>query len=399
MNEDFKSQLEKTLDAQKTNSPQISEPSKKAKKKSSFKTHAIGIATGVVLGATIAFLLNEFGASYGIAELPIVFLGIFVAGYLQIIIHEGGHLIAGLISGYSFSSFRIGSFIWVKTNEKVEFKRFTIIGTGGQCLMAPPVPYSASIPTFLYNAGGVIANVIFAIISILLAIFIPMHRFAFMLFVMVAIVGLFFAILNGIPHRMGGMPNDGYNALYIKKDPNAHYALWVQLVVLQKISQGIRLKDIPKDLFTLPANADLKNPLIASVAVFNCNLAIDEMDFAKAEKIANELLNSNYPIVLQHKIVLDFERLTAVLMRGGQKAEVEEIYTPELKKYLDSMSTNPSAARVKYLYALLYLKDEKAAKKALVLFEKAAKTHPYPCEIIGEREIIAIAKNIYEENI
>ncbi|MEE1297463.1 MAG: hypothetical protein UHE62_01880, partial [Muribaculaceae bacterium] len=38
----------------------------------------------------------------------------FVGGFLQIVIHEAGHLVAGLLSGYKFISFRIFNYTILK---------------------------------------------------------------------------------------------------------------------------------------------------------------------------------------------------------------------------------------------------------------------------------------------
>ena len=47
----------------------------------------------------------------------------------------------------------------------------------------------------------------------------------------------------------------------------------------------------------------------------------------------------------------------------------------------------PSPVRPKLLD-----KDDQAAAKALAAFEKTAKTYPYPAEIEGERELLALAE-------
>ena len=72
-------------------------------------------------------------------------------------IHEAGHLVFGLATGYKFLSYRIGSFTFIKEEGRIKVKRYVLPGTGGQCLMSPP-PYSSSMPYVLYNAGGAIFN-------------------------------------------------------------------------------------------------------------------------------------------------------------------------------------------------------------------------------------------------
>ena len=43
---------------------------------------------------------------------------LYAAVFLQLILHEAGHLLFGLASGYRFSSFRIGSMMWIRQNSK-----------------------------------------------------------------------------------------------------------------------------------------------------------------------------------------------------------------------------------------------------------------------------------------
>ena len=59
---------------------------------------------------------------------------LFLAGFLQIIIHEGGHLIMGLIYKFKFVSFRVFQLTLIKYQGKYKLKNFHIQGTGGQCL-------------------------------------------------------------------------------------------------------------------------------------------------------------------------------------------------------------------------------------------------------------------------
>ena len=82
------------------------------------------------------------------------------AYFIQMVIHEAGHLVFGLFTGYKFLSFRIGSLMLIKDGEKFSFRRFSIAGTGGQCLMAPPDMTDGRFPFVLYNLGGVIMNLI-----------------------------------------------------------------------------------------------------------------------------------------------------------------------------------------------------------------------------------------------
>ena len=73
---------------------------------------------------------------FGVPLLAIVFM--IFSTFLQIILHEGGHLVCGLLTGYRFVSFRIFNQTLIRQDGRMRIKRFNIAGTGGQCLLVPP---------------------------------------------------------------------------------------------------------------------------------------------------------------------------------------------------------------------------------------------------------------------
>ena len=119
--------------------------------------------------------LSEFFGNMGNIQLSRLLLScilsltcLILAVFVQIILHEGGHLIFGLATGYRFVSFRIGSLTLIKEKGKFRFKRFSISGTGGQCLLSPPDKPYEQLPYFWYNAGGVLMNLLTAILALAL---------------------------------------------------------------------------------------------------------------------------------------------------------------------------------------------------------------------------------------
>ena len=55
-------------------------------------------------------------AQYLIVLALMLFIAV-LAFQMQVIVHEGGHLLFGLLCGYRFLSFRIGSLMLIKTGE------------------------------------------------------------------------------------------------------------------------------------------------------------------------------------------------------------------------------------------------------------------------------------------
>lgn len=124
--------------------------------------------------------LSEFFGNMGNVQLSRLLLScilslvcLILAVFVQIILHEGGHLIFGLATGYRFVSFRVGSLTLIKEGGKFRFKRFSISGTGGQCLLSPPDKPYEQMPYFWYNAGGVLMNLLTGIIALILWISYP----------------------------------------------------------------------------------------------------------------------------------------------------------------------------------------------------------------------------------
>lgn len=83
-----------------------------------------------------------------------------VSEIVLIIAHEAGHLVGGLLSGYKFVSFRIGNLTFIRKNGHLKIKKYSLAGTGGQCLMCPPDGDPDTVPTTLYLAGGLLANIV-----------------------------------------------------------------------------------------------------------------------------------------------------------------------------------------------------------------------------------------------
>ena len=136
----------------------------------------------------------------GILLVMIAFVVILV---IQIFIHELGHMVCGLMSGYEFISIRFFGFMIMKENGKLVKKKYSIAGTGGQCIMIPPITDGTS-PTQLFNWGGCIANVIASVIAIPFAILFWDKALLSMFLLMFSTIGFYAAIINGIPLKSLG---------------------------------------------------------------------------------------------------------------------------------------------------------------------------------------------------
>ena len=368
--------------------------SSKQRKKNHFK-NLPGILLPLLLGAACGVLMGMFlesGEEQSLMEIVFSLLGLFIGMYaaiaVQLIIHEAGHLVFGLMSGYTFSSFRIFSLMFMRKDGRIIRKKLSIAGTGGQCLMAPPDLQDGKMPVALFNLGGSFMNLIASAIFFMLALALKNAAFLSSLFNIFALVGVTLALINGIPMRMGTVDNDGYNAFSLCKKPAATRAFWVQLKVSDEQTKGIRLKDMPGEWFSLPTDEDMKNSIIAVMGVFYENRLMDEGRFEEAASIISRLLSIDSGIAGLHKSLLLCDQAYIALIQSNGEEAYEKLHAPAQKKLMKAMKDFPSVLRTEYAFSLLYEKSAEKAQKIRRRFEKIAETYPYASDIESEMELI-----------
>ena len=351
---------------------------------------AAGMICGVMVGAYFEKAATD-GKGFWITMAWLI-IGIYAALLLQIVIHEAGHLVFGLLSGYQFSSFRIGSFMIIKTDGKWRFSKFSLAGTGGQCLMSPPDLVDGKMPVVLYNLGGCIMNMIAAGIFAVIAFCAQENDIIFILSVCMVAIGLATAVTNGIPLMVGPVSNDGGNALSLGKNPKAMQAFWLQLKISEQQTKGIRLKDMPAEWFTVPSDEDMDNVLVAASAVFYANWLMDQMRLEEAAEYIEALLAKEAAVLGVYRSLLTCDRIYCELVVKQNTSEAIYLHNKEYEKFAKQMKNFPSILRTEYVYALLAEKDEKKAEECLHRFNKIANNYPYPNDIESERELMDAAK-------
>jgi hypothetical protein len=343
------------------------------------------IILGAVVGIVYAMIIDEkLGGASIIAFYLTFLLYFFVALILALILHEVGHLIFGLISGYKFCSFRIGPFMFMKKGGKVHFKLFSLLGTCGQCLMAPP-KYSENMPSVIYNLGGVLMNVIVAALCAIPLPFVGNVNVE-LFFIGMVLVNVLIALLNGVPMRAGYVDNDGKNALSLKKHKSSLRAFYVQLEINRLNTEGYRLNEMPDELFELFPEEEMRNSLTLAVAVFRENRCMQEKDFDGALDLILKY-KDNENLVPIYRVLLIADEVFIKLCRGYGRDEIDRLLTDDIKKIMKSAKGTPSFLRTNYV-VFDFCGDEKMAKKSRAALKKLEKNYPYSAEIESEFELI-----------
>ena len=348
------------------------------------------IILGIVAGFSIGFLGARHFEKAGVSgvEWILVFLVIYAAFHLQVIFHEAGHLLFGLLSGYKFVSFRVNNFMIYKKQGKFHVGKYMIAGTGGQCLMSPPELVNGTMPYCLSNFGGVVMNLMIAIASLIIYILCNLGTILEVFWISLTIIGVFFAITNGVPMRLGGIDNDGYNAISLGKEKEALFAFWLQLKVNELLTEGERLKDMPEEWFEKPSEEGMKNTMIAAIEAMRCNRFLDQGLFIEANQAISDVMKSNTGMEGVQKMLLKIDQIYCEIV-GEQREEIlKQMKEKELASFIKSMKTFPSVVRTQYAYALVIENDEKKAAKLKKQFEMIMKKHPYEGEIESEWELV-----------
>ncbi len=365
-------------------------------KKDKVLSYLIGAVSLLLYGAGMAFTLLEnrlvvselIPMLEGMLSFQVAFL---FAYYLQIIVHEGGHLVFGLLSGYRFLSFRIGDWTLMKKEDGFSLKRYHLAGTLGQCLMAPPELKDGKYPCTLYHLGGVLMNLIVVLLCVLIRTVFPLKGFFNSFINMSIVTGIVMILNNGIPLKTELVSNDGYNALYQKKDRRIALSNWMTLKIYELQCQGVRMKDMDENWFAAGEGSDLNRYDEAVKMYYRHLMAMDKHDFDKADEFCDELLKDDSELSGILRDLLSLDRIYLDLIRKGSAADLSLLEEKKMKGILRTMKDHPSILRVLYAVSLAK-KDDEQAHRIMRQFEKRMKTYPYSGEIETEKELMEIAE-------
>lgn len=321
---------------------------------------AVGLMIGA--GAVVAFTdmtFHDFFAKlFGMSAVEAFGVPLFamlaavVAFFLLVVVHETGHLVCGLLTGYKFVSFRILNFTFIRDDGKIRVKRFAVAGTGGQCLLSPPDLSVEKIPTGLYNFGGVLANLVALAVAVPF-LWIADNPFGRMFVVIFIVIDVLLILLNGVPVRVGGMTNDVGNMVMLRKNMAAKRSLVAQLRSNALIQSGVRPKDMPDEIFEFPQPIDYRNPLEAAMPLMQASRLLDMGETEAAYELFAALMERKDEILGIYVKEIACE-LAYTAMLTGRVDLARRLLDKELMTYVDAyrrvMSSKERLLCAKALY-------------------------------------------------
>lgn len=271
----------------------------------------------LVLGDSFDGLHSKFAETGMLETVGVSLLAILIllfSIFLQVLLHEGGHLVCGLATGYRFVSFRIFNLTFIRKDGKLCIKRFSLAGTGGQCLLTPPERPLEDIPTTLYNLGGVLANLLTAILAFLPLLTVDGLPYLLKFFLlMLSLIGILLAGMNGIPMKMGGIGNDADNMCLLLKDSKSKQALVTQLRINALVTKRTARAE---ELYTDELDTYIRQykDVTSSKQRLLCALALyRDKDTAKAKEIYEATCQRKNKYLMQGEVSSDIALMKSIL--------------------------------------------------------------------------------------
>lgn len=344
---------------------------------------AIGISAGILISGLFIVLFTDASFSefllkfeaIAVSELAIAVLaslaGFLISLFVIVTLHEAGHLVCGLYSGYKFVSFRIFNLTFIRIDGKMRVKRFAIAGTGGQCLLSPPDLPIEKIPTALYNAGGILANLLLLFISVFV-LCTSSNPYVTEVMAIFVIVDLLFIIINGVPMKLGGVANDAYNMIHLRKNPLSKQAFMTQLRSNALIQDGIRPKDMPAGWFEWETDIDYRNALEVSIPLMYASRKIDEMEWSIAYEEFEELYGHKSELMQLYVNEIACE-LAFCAMITGRLDEAEKLLDSKLRKYIEAYKKVMSSKMRVLCAVALYIDNDRDKAESIYKSLEASK--------------------------
>lgn len=334
----------------------------------------LGVGFGLYLGNYLYFYSKNILLDVGIIILAVIFFII-----LHVFIHEFGHFLFGKISGYRLDTIRFFSHAFLFKNNKMIYKKATMPGTLGQCLMLPPaLNQEGRFPYKLYLMGGGLLNILTALI--ILGIVIASHA-TFLIAGIFIFVGLFLGITNLIP----ASHNDGMTLKLVWNNPIKEQQLYNQLLIYSEVMRGVPVSELPRSLFLIEEGKDKSDYFNNFFELLDYDIALSQFDFEKCRQVIEPFWQDRKKLIKVYQIAVSYEMLFILSVEKDEEATA--VYRdPIIQKFLNVKMMGLKKGLAAYAF---FIKDD--MKKALSYCEQGKalyKVHPNKVEADVELRIL-----------
>ncbi len=292
-----------------------------------------------LLGGLFGYSLAAFsldGVFQHFPELPdwgkvTLLVSAFLIAYLLVVVlHELGHMLAGIAQGFRFWLISVGPVGFRRdANDKIKgFVQWGRSGIGGMSITLPQQndPQVAKKFMFMILAGP-LANLITGTIFLILAIFLFQSdgselfpQATALISLITGVLSWFVGIINLIPMQTGSpIMTDGTRIRRLMSGGNIAATEVAMVQITAYLMMGTSYKDIPSQAFDqLPQGSDIH----PTVAMLRYGLALDTEDYP-AMRLYLAILKEawkGYPVTLRGQLAMEIAFAVAVLEKNPEEA-------------------------------------------------------------------------------
>lgn len=196
--------------------------------------------------------------------IPAISIGFII----QILIHEIGHLLGGLLTGWKLLFIQIYRLLLKRTEKRL--KVLVVKDKGFKCIMYPK---SIKAKALLYTMGGCIINLMTGLIGLIILIMAPMSPITWLYLWCFSVFGIGLYIMNGTS-SIKRVCNDKASYKLLKSDENTKAIHNIQLMAAKYLIKGYTYMDIGEE-FICKCPKVAKNDIEAYQAVLEYYYYLD----------------------------------------------------------------------------------------------------------------------------
>ena len=205
---------------------------------------------GMLAGGAVTFVAIRSLQNVAGLDLVLVVLAFVLIAWLQIVWHEAGHAIGGLLSGHRALAFGVGPLRLERQGERWRLRwAGSIRGIGGFALLFPREGEGTRGERAAYLLGGPLANLLAAAVAWPFALVEPgaSAGWSEVLARIVVGTGLFIGLSNLVPFLAGGWASDGRQLWKLWQGADEARAMAVLSRLGSLSMAGVRPRDWPRD--------------------------------------------------------------------------------------------------------------------------------------------------------
>lgn len=262
--------------------------------------------------------------SHVIYLIPIILL----SAVLQIVAHEIGHMIGGLLTGWRLLHIQLHKYLFVNENGKYHIKR--VRNSSFQCMMYPEHGNDSPL---LYTVMGCYMNLA---VTALVAMLLLLNAELILYFIWFILFGVIQFIINFLPNSKR-LCNDGFCYRILQSDKTSCYSHNMQLTVAKKLQAGYSYKEIIPELACLNSNY-AGNDITAYHAVLEYYYHMDRSEYEAAKKALikidrnGDISKKMMDIVLLEEVYLE---LWKWILNKEERPLITSKYESNMKQYIN----------------------------------------------------------------